>query len=94
MILNKLGLAARARKIISGESMVVDAIKAKQALLVLISNDCQKNTLDKIVSKCTYYEVEYMIIPYDKYELGNAIGKDLRVCVAISDLGFVKMIKK
>lgn len=93
-VLNNLGLCARARRLASGESLVIDAIASKNAKLVIISSDCEKNTYKKIVNKCTYYNVEYIQLEYDKYEVGNAIGKDFRVCIAILDDGFKRMILK
>ncbi len=93
-ILNAIGLCKRAGMLISGEGMVVDAVRSKSAKLVLISSDCEKNTFSKVTNKCDYYKVPYISIPFDKYDLGNAIGKDFRVCVAITDNGFKNMILK
>lgn len=93
-ILNAIGLCMRARKLISGESMVIDSIRNKRAKIVLIASDCEKNTYSKVVNKCTFYNIEYIQLEVDKYELGSAIGKDIRVCVAIEDKGFAQMIMK
>ncbi len=93
-VLSNLGLCTRARKLVSGEGVVLDAITHKKAKLVLISADCEKNTFKKLSNKCDYYNVEYLQLDYNKYELGNAIGKDFRVCVAILDDGFKGMILK
>lgn len=93
-ILNAVGLCKRAGKLISGESMVVESIRNKRAKIVLISSDCEKNTLSKVVNKCKFYGVEYVQLEVDKYEIGSAIGKDVRVCLAIEDNGFKKMILK
>ncbi len=93
-ILNAIGLCKRAGKLITGESMVVESIRSKNAKLVLISSDCEKNTFNKVVNKCKFYNVEYFQLELNKYEIGQAIGKDIRVCVAIQDAGFKKMILK
>ncbi|MFV0425087.1 MAG: L7Ae/L30e/S12e/Gadd45 family ribosomal protein [Bacilli bacterium] len=93
-VLNAIGLCKRANRIVSGESMVIDSIKHNVANLVLISADCEKNTYNKIINKCKFYNVEFVQLAVDKYDLGNSIGKDIRVCVAIEDKGFKEMILK
>lgn len=86
-----LGLAARARKIISGEELVVKEIQRNKVMLVLLSNDASKNTEKKISDKCSYYNIPLRHVT-DRYELGQAIGKDARVVVGIQDEGFAKKI--
>ncbi len=84
-----LGLAARARKVISGEELVVNAIRSGNAKLVLLASDASHNSSKKIQDKCTYYKVEYQVFG-DRYDLGHATGKEARVAIAILDSGFAK----
>ncbi|UII57451.1 YlxQ family RNA-binding protein [Cytobacillus spongiae] len=84
-----LGLANRARKIISGEELTVKEIRNGNAKLVLLSQDASANTMKKITDKCKSYEVPYKLVE-DRYQLGQAIGKEARVVVAILDNGFAK----
>ena len=84
-----LGLAARARKIISGEELVVREIRNGNAKLVLLASDAAVNSSKKIKDKCTYYKVEYHVFG-DRYDLGHATGKEARVAIAITDSGFAK----
>ncbi len=93
-VLNNLGLCARSRNLVSGESLVIDAISSKQAHLVLIANDCEKNTYKKLNDKCKFYNTQIIELPFDRYELGRAIGKEFRVCVAVTDKGFKQLILK
>ncbi|MBS4217710.1 YlxQ family RNA-binding protein [Bacillus sp. FJAT-49711] len=86
-----LGLANRARKIISGEELVVKEIKNGRAKLVLISKDASSNTSKKIQDKCTYYDVPFRFVE-SREKLGHAIGKDERVVVAILEDGFAKKL--
>lgn len=86
-----LGLAARARKIISGEELVVKEIQRKSAKLVLLSKDASKNTEKKIKDKCSFYQVPLRYVP-NRSELGQAIGKDERVVIGILDDGFAKKL--
>ncbi|MER2105609.1 MAG: YlxQ family RNA-binding protein [Solibacillus sp.] len=88
-VLQLLGLAARARKVISGEELVVKDIRNGNAKLVLLASDAAHNSSKKIQDKCTYYNVEYHIFG-DRYDLGHATGKEARVAIAITDNGFAK----
>ncbi|MBO8176570.1 YlxQ family RNA-binding protein [Aeribacillus pallidus] len=87
-----LGLANRARKIISGEELVIKEVKANKAKLVLLANDASSNTAKKIEDKTTYYGVPLRRVP-DRYMLGQAIGKEARVVVAVVDEGFAKKLE-
>lgn len=87
-----LGLAARARKIISGEELVVKEIRNNKAKLVLISKDASQNTYKKITDKAAFYHVPVIEVE-NRTDLGHAIGKDARVVVAIMDTGFAKSMK-
>ena len=50
-----LGLANRARKIISGEELSLKEIQNGKAKLVLLSADASANTAKKITDKCRSY---------------------------------------
>ncbi|MCM3689873.1 YlxQ family RNA-binding protein [Bacillus sp. EB106-08-02-XG196] len=86
-----LGLANRARKIISGEELSVKEIRSGKAKLVLLSADASANTTKKITDKCKSYEVPYKLVE-DRHLLGQAIGKEARVVVAVLDNGFAKKL--
>ncbi|MDA5107337.1 MULTISPECIES: YlxQ family RNA-binding protein [Brevibacillus] len=79
-----LGLAMRARKVIAGEELVVQAVRTGQAKLVLLAADASANTAKKVRDKCAYYGVP-CVTAGDRYALGHAIGKDGRVTVAVTD---------
>ncbi len=86
-----LGLAYRARKVSSGEELVVGDVRSGRAKLVFLSNDASSNTTKKITDKCHSYGVRCIVIG-DRYQLGAAIGKEARVVVAITDVGFAKKL--
>lgn len=46
-ILNLLGLAARARKIVSGEEQVIKEVRSNGAKLVILATDASANTRKK-----------------------------------------------
>ncbi|OMP68643.1 YlxQ family RNA-binding protein [Domibacillus epiphyticus] len=87
-----LGLANRAGKIISGEELTVKEIQRGNAKLVILSEDASRNTEKKITDKAAFYRVPVRRIQ-DREALGQAIGKDARVVVAVTDAGFAKKLK-
>ncbi len=82
-----LGLATRAGKVISGEELVVKEIRNSKAKLVLLSEDASANTKKKVTDKASFYQVPVRTVQ-DRYILGQLIGKDARVTVAVLDKGF------
>lgn len=87
-----LGLANRARKIVTGE-FVVKSIQNKTAKLVLIAEDASDNTKKRLTDKCAFYQIEYRIYS-DSDNLSYAIGKSNRVAIAVTDEGFAKSLLK
>lgn len=92
-LLGTLGLCQRAGKLKSGEFAVLEAIRKKTAVMVIVSNDASDNTKKEFSDKCSYYKVPiYFYGNMD--ELGHAIGKDVRTSLAITDAGFAKTLIK
>ncbi|EFU73666.1 YlxQ-related RNA-binding protein [Enterococcus italicus] len=91
-VLNLLGLATRARKIISGEDLTIQAIRSNKAQVVLLASDAGKNTQKKVKDKCSYYNVPVFDC-YTAEELTNAIGKP-RMVIGILDKGFASRIEE
>ncbi|EPP67943.1 50S ribosomal protein L7, partial [Staphylococcus epidermidis Scl22] len=54
-IFNLLGLAMRAGKIKSGESVILNELKKKQIKLVILASDASSNTLKQMNNKCNSY---------------------------------------
>jgi ribosomal protein L7Ae-like RNA K-turn-binding protein len=86
-----LGLANRARKIISGEELTVKEIRSGRAKLILLSADASLNTTKKITDKCNFYNIPIKTVENREF-LGQAIGKDERVVVAVLDDGFARKL--
>lgn len=90
--LNTLGLANRARKVVTGETLITK-IRSNEIYFVIIANDASDNTKKKLIDKCTSYDVEY-VIASNINELSKAIGKNNRVALGIMDKGFAKNLKE
>lgn len=91
-ILNFLGLATRARKIKTGEEIVISELKKGNVKLVILSEDAAANVTKTIKNKCATYHVTLLTFA-TRYELGYAIGKESRVVLGITDIGFSKKLK-
>lgn len=92
-VLSMLGLAAKAGKVLSGEFMTEQTVRAGNAYLVIVATDASDNTKKNFHDMCLYYKVP--ILDYGlKAELGHAIGKEIRASLSVIDEGFAKSIIK
>ena len=92
-VLRMIGLAAKAGKVVSGEFMTENAVKSKEAYLVIIAQDVSNNTRKKFGNMCSCYKVE-MCEYADKDALGHAIGKEFRASLAVIDKGLAQAVLK
>jgi len=92
LILQMLGLCQRARKLVSGETFVLEKIKTKQAKIVFLASDAGINTTKRTKDKCEFYQVE-LIDSFNTDELSKAIGKNNRKVIAIIDRGFAEKMR-
>ena len=92
-ILGYIGLANRAGKVISGGSMVTDAIRSGQKPgLVLLAKDVSASIGDKIELLATVHQIACIQI-MDKDDFGAILGKAPRSAIAIKTGGFVVQLK-
>lgn len=92
-ILNLLGLAQRAGKLSSGDFIVEKAMKKKTPKLVLLAGDCAANNEKKYIQLAELHHIPLRKVS-SKETLGAAIGKEVRVVVAVEDDGFAKALLK
>ena len=76
-VLQMLGLAARGRKIESGEFSTEKAVKAGKAGLVIVAKDASDNTKKLFRNMCAFYEV-----PYYEYAVKRGFRKMYRKTVS------------
>ncbi|NVN89906.1 MAG: DUF448 domain-containing protein [Desulfuromonadales bacterium] len=88
-ILGYLGLANKAGKIISGSSLVCDAIRGNNKPgLVLVAVDVSGSIGEKIISLAALHQVRTEKV-MTKEEFGAILGKSLRSAVAVRQGGFI-----
>ena len=92
-IYSLLGLAARAGAVSSGEVSTEKSVKSGKAQLVVLSVDASENTKKKFCNMCRFYDVPWVLFG-DKEQLGKAIGKGVRSCLAVETEGFGKEVEK
>ena len=92
-ILSYLGLAARARKVQTGEFSTEKSVKSGKAAMVIVATDASDNTKKKFTNMCTFYDVPIYVYG-TKETLGASVGKEMRASLALEDTGFCNAIKK
>ncbi|MCM3699099.1 ribosomal L7Ae/L30e/S12e/Gadd45 family protein [Paenibacillus macerans] len=91
--LSGLGLAMRAGKLVTGDEVVLKAIRSAEAKLVILAGDASANTQKKYRDKCGTYKVP-LLVGFDRDMLGSSVGKPERVVLALTDQGFADMVRK
>lgn len=86
-ILNLLGLMMRAGKLVTGEDLIIKNIQERKLKLLIISEDCGKNTKKKLADKANHYAIKTITI-LTINEISDAIGKENRVALGLIDKGF------
>ncbi|KXT73870.1 ribosomal protein L7Ae family protein [Streptococcus sp. DD10] len=90
-LLNLLGLAQRAGKVISGEEQVIKAIQHQEVHIVFLAHDAASNLTKKVQDKSQTYQIEVSNL-FSTQELSLAVGRNRKV-LAISDAGFTKKMR-
>lgn len=91
--LQLLGLCRISSHAESGEEKCEAAVKSGKAFLVILSKDASKNTNKKFHDKCSFYQVPILDAPFDKEQLGRAMGQSQRSCIAITEQGLAKKLQ-
>lgn len=91
-VLNMLGLASKARKIIAGSDAVMRDIRAKRVKIVFIANDSSVKTIENFSKKCYFYKIP-LCKKYNSEEISTSIGKYNHV-IAINDANFSGILLK
>jgi ribosomal protein L7Ae-like RNA K-turn-binding protein len=92
-VLQSLGMALRAGKIVMGDEAVLKTVQARLAALVLIASDASDKTKKKYRDKCRTYQVPLLELGLAE-RIGSALGQPPRVVVGVTDAGFSSIILK
>lgn len=86
--LNLLGLAQRASGLISGDELVLKALKQGRVKCLIVANDASQATLERYQEKAQFHKVPINLL-FNKYEISHALGKSRTIC-AITNQGLAK----
>lgn len=92
-IKNLLSMAQRAGKLVSGDFIVEREVKRNNVLVLFMATDVAMNNKKKYEELSNAHNIPLISI-FDKEELGQIIGKERRVIVAVEDQGFAKALLK
>lgn len=92
-VFDLIGIARRADKATSGTMAVQKSLSRGQARLLIISEDVSLNTRKVLLKASQKHQVPYVILG-NSQELGQSIGKPLRVALTIDDSGLAGAIVK
>ena len=88
-LLGMIGLAARARKVVSGEFSTEKSVKSGKSRMVIVSEEASARTKKTFCDMCAYYKVPICLFG-GKEELGHAMGQEFRASLSVEDAGFAK----
>jgi ribosomal protein L7Ae-like RNA K-turn-binding protein len=86
-VLNTLGLARRAGALAVGEEPVAEACRTKKARVLLVAADAAENTGDKAGRLAGLCAAPVAVLPYDKAQVGFALGRSSCALLAVTDMG-------
>lgn len=75
LIMNTIHMCIKAKKYTYGETMLYD-IKANHVKIVIIATDAGEATKKKIIDKCNFYKLRYLVY-FTKEELNYIFQKKL-----------------
>lgn len=90
---NLLGLAQRAKLLVSGNFAVNKAIKSGQVQAIILTADASDGAV-KEYEKISSEKSLPIYRALTKETLGQCLGKDYRAVAAVLDAGFAKSIEK
>jgi ribosomal protein L7Ae-like RNA K-turn-binding protein len=91
--LTLLGFAQKAGKIVTGEDTVQVSLKKKKLKLLIVAGDASANTKDRANQWKVFYDVPFLCV-LDKETLSQAIGKNNRALIGVTDRGFAVQLLK
>ena len=87
-ILSLLGLAKKAGRLEVGEEPVGSAARAHDARLILLASDAADNARRRAENLVNGRRTLLLELPFDRAELGGALGLGACAMAAVTDLGF------
>lgn len=93
-ILGTLNISKKAGKLLMGADVCFTALEDNKARLVLISNDCSRNSVKRIIQMAEENGTPLVTLDFDKETLGKSLGKATVAIMAVTDTGLASSIGK
>lgn len=91
-VLGTLGLARRSGNLAVGEEPVAAACRGGQARVVLLAGDAADNTARKAARLGQERDIPVAALPYDKGQVGFALGRSSCAVLAVTDAGLAALL--
>ena len=91
-VLHLLGIARKAGRLEVGEEPVGAAARARRAKLILIAADAAENSARRAAHFAQGGKAPWVRVPYDKGELGAAVGRSSCAMLALTDPGLASAL--
>lgn len=92
-VLNLLGIAKRAGKLVMGTDSVLSIFPSKKIKLLFIASDASDATRDKFDKKAFFYQVS-VVNKYTTSELSASLGVAQIKLIGVIDQGFAEALIK
>lgn len=92
-VLAMIGMAYKAKKVISGDETLKKSIKENKIKLLIIAEDASENTKKRFVNSAIYYNIPFYIY-LTKQELSISLNWKNRSVVGITDTNFSNVLGK
>ena len=86
-VFSMIGLATRARKVVSGEFSTEKSVKSGRSHMVIVSEEASDNTKKMFTNMCTHYKV-----PIYLFGTKEELGQEFRASLSVEDAGFAKTL--
>lgn len=93
-LLRTIGLCKKAGMLEVGEEPVGAACRARQCRLLLLAEDAADNTRRRADHFAEAGQCIMLTIPYEKDDLGSAVGRTSCAMLAVTDIGFASSLVK
>ena len=91
-ILSMIGLAKKAGQVEIGEEPVGSAARAKDARVILVAQDAAAGSVRRAMSFGQTGACLCLTVPFDKDQLGRALGRTSCAMAAVTDIGFADAV--
>jgi len=88
-----IGLARKAGKLVAGDALCEEAIARKRARLVIIADDCSKNTRERFEGLSTKNDIPCISFG-SKEEIGHQLGRDSYAVAVVLSRPFAEQMRK